>query len=185
MGVARRAEPGGISGLVALIERDGEAIDADLQREYGLSLGDVVSGRVTFRRLLTLMDGLPLDGTAVWRKRVRESAGKASGKHAPPPAEWWTPERDLLAMIADGQAMRMWQAGGNKGPKPRPIRRPGVSSATHSTDMPQEQVRAALDAIGPRSRAVAVDDPADDPQQPERGPNGADDDSGNGEAAAG
>lgn len=182
MGRARGAATGGISGLVSLLERDGEAIDADLQHFYGLSLGDVLTGRVTLRRLRDLLRGLPPDGTAVWRKRAREAAGKPAEPGRPLPPEWWTPERDLLASLVDAQALRLWQAAGGKGPKPRPIRRPGVTGKSLSSDLPQSRIRAVLDRLGGRSPRRGKQ--AAEERDAGRAPDHAEDHPGDGEARA-
>lgn len=132
MARARRSGAGGITGLVALIERDGEAIDAALQSEYGLGLNDVAAGRVSFRRLRGLVRGLPADGTALWRKHRREPA-KTGARATQPPDDWWTPERDLLATVADALHIIAWQktkdaqTGRNF---PKPIPRPGIANDT-------------------------------------------------------
>lgn len=119
-------EAGGIGSLAALIEEHGEALDATLQAEYGISLGDVAAGRVTFRRLRGLVEHLPLDGTALWRAQRRTyDPDKVKGGGFSPPPEWWTPERDLLASLVDVLNLRVWQAGGCKGSRPLPVDRPG------------------------------------------------------------
>lgn len=37
----------------------------------------------------------------------------------------WTLQEYLLAVVADAGRFRLWQAGGGKGSKPKPIPRPG------------------------------------------------------------
>jgi hypothetical protein len=61
----------------------------------------------------------------MWRAARRRYDPDQPRKGAPPPPEWWTAELDMLALIADRQALQIWQAGGSKGPKPQPIERPG------------------------------------------------------------
>lgn len=150
MAGTRGARAGGISGLLALINQHGEALDADLQREYRLSIGDVASGRVTLRRFGALVKGLPGDGTAYWRANRRAMKPGKSLAAAPPPADWWTPERDLLASLHDRLADLLWiqtkdaQTGKNR---PRPIPRPGVRLDELESRVPAqspEQLRAAL-----------------------------------------
>lgn len=157
MAGARWAGAGGISGLLELIRQRGEAIDADLQREYGLSLNDVVAGRVTLRRLDVLIKGLPPDGTAFWRAAVDDPRG--SGVPRKPPASYWVPERDLMASVIDLLHILVWQRtrDGQRGTnQPKPIERPGVSSGRRMgrTSLPQEQVRALLKARGPRREEI-------------------------------
>jgi hypothetical protein len=123
---ARGFEAGGITSLVAVIERDGEALDADLQAQYGLSLNDLAAGRLTFRRLRGLIASLPPDGTALWRAQRREFENADTPLNVVEPgSEWWTPERDLLALVADLLSLQIWQASGAKGSRPKPISRPG------------------------------------------------------------
>lgn len=132
MALARRDGAGGIAGLVELIDRHGEALEADLQREYRRSLLELHRGTMTFRELSWLIKGLPGDGTALWRagRRVKSKAVKGA-KATPPPDEYWTAERELLAQVIDGLNILAWQKtkDGSKGRNaPKPIRRPGVES---------------------------------------------------------
>ena len=154
MAQARGSQAGGIRSLLALIEQHGEALDATLRHEYpGTRLADVTTGRLTLRELRGLVRGLPHDGTALWRA-VRD-ADEGQGKPKPPPASWWTPERDLIATLIDQLSIRIWQQtqDGRKGRnQPKPIERPGVSRGRRlgKTSLPQEQVRELLRARGPR-----------------------------------
>jgi len=145
---ARGVEAGGISGLVALLERDGEAIDAELQSRYGLSLNDVAAGRLSFRRLRGLLEWLPGDGTALWRKSRRDLEGSQEYKSTPPPDEYWTPERHMLADLIDIGAQLLWaktedaRRGINR---PQPIPRPGVTGEKrYGTPMTATEVLAIL-----------------------------------------
>lgn len=152
MAAARGPQAGGITGLLELIESRGEALDADLQREYGLSLGDVVAGRVPLRRLRGLVAGFPDAGTALWRAAVDSPRGAGVARR--PPASWWTPERDLLASVIDLLSIQVWQRsedGSKNRNRPKPIERPGVSSGRRmgATSLPQEQVLAILRSRGP------------------------------------
>lgn len=143
MGRARGSEAGGISGLVALIERDGPAVDADLQRFYGLSLNDVAAGRLTFRRLRDLLAELPSEGTALRRRALKGAA--ESGQRVEPPADLWNLTNQLLAQLIDQSALRLWQAGGGKGQKPKPLPRPGVTDMKRTgTPMPAANVLRLL-----------------------------------------
>ena len=122
---------GGISGLVELIERHGEAIDADLQHFYpGRSLADLVTGRMSFRQLGVLIKGLPGDGTAIWRAN-RRTQHEGPVVAVDPPDDWWTPDRQLMATAIDELRLLFWTktkdaARGEN--MPQPIKRPGVSS---------------------------------------------------------
>ena len=176
---SRGPRSGGIRGLVALVREHGEALDATLQAEYGLGLGDVTAGRVTFRRLRGLVANLPVDGTALWRA-MRRAYKPGEGKSAPPPAEWWTPERDLLAAVLDNQALQLWQAGGGQGSRPKPIRRPGseprAADGVERTGRPMtvaefEAIRSGLSRAAGEERP-----PGADGGDVERGPSEADED---------
>lgn len=121
------AQAGGITGLVGLLERDGEAIDYDLQG-LGLSVADVFTGRLTLRRLRDLLGSMPLAGTALWRKRRREPV-EGGKRPVDPPDDWWTPELDMLAGVRDDLHHLAWMQtkDGAKGRNhPSPIPRPGV-----------------------------------------------------------
>lgn len=133
MARACRDGAGGIAGLVDLIEQHGEAIDADLRHYYpGTTLGDLFTGRLTFRQLAALIRNLPGDGTAVWRSHRRAiKDGAEPVKVVEPPADYWTPDRMLLAGIDDTLRVLAWQntADGRKGRNyPTPIPRPGVEA---------------------------------------------------------
>jgi hypothetical protein len=52
-------------GLVALLRAHSDALEADLQRFYGVDLGDLWRGRLSLRRLSALVRYLP-PGSAVW-----------------------------------------------------------------------------------------------------------------------
>ena len=76
-------EAGGISGLRDLIRRDGRALEADLRSEYGVRLRDLYTGDLTWRELISYVDGLPPGS------RVRTALN--DGRTEP------TPEAALLA----------------------------------------------------------------------------------------
>ena len=171
---SRGCEAGGISGLVALIEEHGEALDATLQAEYGLGLGDVTAGRVTFRRLRGLVASLPLDGTALWRAQRRGYSPDVARTADAAPPEWWTPERDLLATIADRQVLQMWQAGGAKGQRPQPMLRPGHEDGRRTykgASLSATEFEALWASRGERA------DESRDPSDIHECPDGADEDS--------
>ena len=119
--------------LVGLVNEHPRALNHDLMRvgHRLRDLEDVRSG-------LTLGDLLDL---------VRY-ADPASAVYRALNPEWeWDLTNQLLAFLIDHQQMQAWGEGGRKGPKPKPIPRPGVSekeekrykSATKST-------RAEVDA---------------------------------------
>lgn len=166
MARARRAAAGGIRGLLDLIDEVGEALDADLQHHYGLSLNDVASGELTLRRLKGLVAHLPSDGTAMWRHARRNPK---PGVVADPPADWWTPERDLLASVVDSISRLTWALRGKEGSAPpKPIKRPGVEQGRvmGKTSLPPEQVLAALARIGPQPLPSDECEPPDPSSSP-------------------
>lgn len=171
MARARGDGTGGITGLVALIERDGGAIDAELQARYGLSLGDVAAGRLTWRRLRDLLEWLPIDGTALWRKHRRNPPPDA-GKWQPtaPPDEYWTPDRHMQADLIDIGNLLLWSKtkdathGRNR---PKPIPRPGVDTGEKRYGTPMSAARV-LQLLRPEPEdepagaSVVSDDETDD-----------------------
>lgn len=65
----------------------------------------------------------------------------------------WNIDTHLLASIVDLLAAANWQRGGGKGPRPRPIERPGVDTPgretkTMGTPLPKEEARRILDDWG-------------------------------------
>jgi len=109
---------------------------------------------VTLRRFRSLIEGLPGDGTAQWRK-ARRTPSDTIAKASPPPDDWWTAERDLLASVVDALNVLAWQKtkDGSKGNNPpKPIRRPGVvddSRHLGKTTLPRAEVERILAAVGP------------------------------------
>lgn len=110
---------------------------------------------MTLRRLRGLVANLPLDGTALWRA-MRRACKPGEGKVSQPPAEWWTPEREFLATLIDNQALQMWQAGGGKGARPAPIRRPGRDAADGVERTGKAMSVEEFEAIRARVRESAV-----------------------------
>ncbi len=108
---------GGIAGLVWLLRNHCGAVEADLQRTYGLALTDFPHS-LTWRRLAVLVRHLPRD-SAVGRAVSGEAA-------------LWGVTDYLLANIADLLAGANWQrqnAGASShSPKPDPVPRPGTDS---------------------------------------------------------
>jgi hypothetical protein len=93
--------PGGTGRLVALLERYGEAIQADLAwRGWDLAL---LWRQRRWQLLLTLVDHLP--GTSHTLSAMADddelAARLPETKPGPPPLESWTPEVDKLTLIAD------------------------------------------------------------------------------------
>lgn len=63
-------------------------------------------------------------------------------------AEWGLAEQ-LAATLLDAVRAGNWQRGGGKGPKPKPVPRPGVDNPRETsmlgTAMPLEDIKARLD----------------------------------------
>lgn len=140
---------------------------------------------MTLRRLRGLVANLPLDGTALWRA-MRRACKPGAGKAAAPPDEWWTPEREFLATLIDNQALQMWQAGGGKGARPAPIRRPGRDAADGVERTGKPMSVEEFEAIRARVRESAEQErpPGADGGDVEGHPGESDEDAEDGEAGA-
>lgn len=113
---ARGRGAGGIAALRRLLREYGGAVEADLQRYYGLPLSALGSPALTYRRLRVLLAHLPAD-SATTRALHPGHAG-------------WDLHAHLLAHLADLAAGANWQrAGDRRAPRPRPYPRPGVDGA--------------------------------------------------------
>lgn len=111
-----RGGRGGIVGLLDVLDRHGEAIEHDLVCA-GWTLDDV-PGRLNWRALNRFVrQSAKQPGSAF----ARELAGDDAG---------WGMTEMLLASILDGVAAGNWQRGGGKGPRPKPVPRPGVGPKT-------------------------------------------------------
>lgn len=87
-------------------------------RFYNIDLGDLVTGRLTWRRLGVLVQQLPADSATV-RARIGPSAA-------------WTTSEHLLALIADRLGIANWQRQGKRTSKrPQPLPRPGQDNGRH------------------------------------------------------
>lgn len=111
MGSGVRNHDGGILGLLTLTDEHTEAIEFDLIR-LGLRLRDVGSVGFNWRDLLVIVKRLGRD-TELYRALHPEDDTS------------WSISDYLLALIADQSALRLWQAGGGRGSKPKPVPRPG------------------------------------------------------------
>jgi hypothetical protein len=114
----QRPRAGGILGLQLEILSDPDrrlALQADLLR-IGRSLDDLGSEALTWYDLRALVR--QLQGST-----DSELAAAILGYHP------WSVEAQLLAIIADTEAMGNWQRAGKKNaPKPKPIERPWLKS---------------------------------------------------------
>ncbi len=116
---------GGSLGLYRLLLEHGEAIEADLARYYGIELGAVLRGTLTWRRLGVLVRQLPRD-SALARALDPEEAAWSLGDH-------------LLATVAELVSQGNWLLA-NQGvekskqsPQPKRIARPGVDPDAKET----------------------------------------------------
>ena len=142
MAASLRAGAGGIAGLHALLAEHGEAIEWDLSHYHHRSLRDLFTGGLTWRELRSLLSHLPRESAL-----ARELLG--------PDAMWGLSEQ-LLAMTLDQLRNANWQRGGCKGPRPKPIPRPGTTRTSEPvrhgrTDRDPDEVRAYLDRFKPQA----------------------------------
>lgn len=136
MAAVLRGEPGGIAGLLELIEEHGQALQVDLLR-LGLNLRDVGTPALTWADLLAIVKDNPED-----------SALTRSVNGTTPEQRMWTMDRLLLAEAVDTLRLLMWaktedgQKGRNRPPK---IPRPGVDDRD-------------VEAIGSKESALPADE---------------------------
>lgn len=135
-------QPGGTLSLARLIREHGEAIEFDLIR-MGLRLRDVGSSGFNWRDLYIVVKHLDRE-TETYRELHPDDDTS------------WTVSDYLLAVIADTTHMRLWQAGGGKGKKPKPIPRPGEVKHRRGDSMSMEEAKAWLGWDEPDA-AAAVD----------------------------
>jgi hypothetical protein len=137
---ALRSEAGGIGAALAILREHGGAIEADLLRS-GLSMRMVFTGQLSIRELMILLK-YPEPGSAFARKVLGED-------------HHWNLGNQLLAAIADRIGQGNWQRGGGKGQRPRPIKRPGVTSGTttrvgNTKGLTPAQVQSELEMMSGR-----------------------------------
>lgn len=122
-----------------MVDRYGEAIEADLHAEYGLDLHDFFRGRYPWAKLERLTNrlmktprsalqvALAQDDEAA--ERALEESEKDRNISRTPPLETWTPEVEWLVANFDRmgeliQAVLATAPGKSKPPTIRPARRP-------------------------------------------------------------
>lgn len=118
-----------------------EAVEADLQRYYGVDLLDRYRGRLSSRRLRVLIQHLPRDAALVRALHGEE-------------AEWGLTEH-LLAAAVDHLAAGNWlfasahtPENGDPPPRPDPIQRPGLNAPDRDQGATPEQIAAFFGAQG-------------------------------------
>lgn len=123
----------------------GQALEADLLRYYRVDLAGIVTGTLSPRRLAALVRGLPEDAAT-----IRAVAGTEA---------MWGLTEHLLARILDTLAGANWQRSGSKGPKPKPVPRPGVSDERRygHTERSSSEVMAYLSQFKPVPEEVGAD----------------------------
>lgn len=95
-----------------LLAERGEALEADLQRYYGLDLADMWRGKITPRKVAVLAIHLP-PGAAIRRTG--------------PDDLHWSHESQVLVSLFDQIRHLSWGLAGGQGRPPQPQERPGDS----------------------------------------------------------
>lgn len=111
----QRCEPGGIAGLVLLIEEHGPAIEYDLIK-LGLRLRHLGSDALSWRDLLVIVQHSERDA--------------ALHRAMNPDAAPWGLSEHLLAVLADAVIQGNWMQsrdGQKNRNRPKPIPRPGAT----------------------------------------------------------
>ncbi|MFE3326900.1 hypothetical protein [Streptomyces sp. NPDC059176] len=103
-------QAGGIRSLRDLIRRHGRALEADLRSEYGVRLRWLFTGDMTWRELLSYVDGLPPQS----RTRTALNEGRVEP----------TQEARVLADLFDAVSIHDWHfcAANTDEKKPQPKR---------------------------------------------------------------
>jgi hypothetical protein len=81
-----------------LVRDHGDVLEADMQREYGIELGDLYRRRLTLRRLRVLVDQLPFDS------RTARAVGEVDEALAV-----WSLDSALLGRLVDELAALRWE----------------------------------------------------------------------------
>lgn len=145
---AERRNPGGITGLVLLIDEHGPAIEFDLIK-LGLRLRQLGSDLLSWRDLLVIV-----------QHTERGSALRASMNPEDSP---WELKEHLLAVIADAVIAGNWMQskdGQKNRNRPKPIPRPGVVPENKKFGGKAESVEAIRDWLGWEVK------PAEGPKRP-------------------
>jgi hypothetical protein len=73
------------------------------------------------------------DDFAIWVKFLPTSSQLYQSVHG----AQWSPELHMLANIFDTLASGNWQRGGGKGPRPKPVKRPGADKNVQTFGKPK------------------------------------------------
>lgn len=123
-------ELGGIVALLGLIDEHSLPLEYELIK-LGLRLRECPSPAFNWRDLWVIVENMGRD-SAVY-KAIH-----------PDDDTTWTNDTYLLANVVDALTAHLWQAGGGKGPRPKPLPRPG-DTVTHRGDvMSMEEMREFL-----------------------------------------
>jgi len=150
-------EHGKIQKILWIISEFPEALEADLQRYYGLDFVRFFrpGSGLSWRKLLALIDNLPPESalnTAV--RNITPEERLAANAGDPVKARWSTVE-SLLAALIDEVRQVSWMYASSHSDKaiarPQPIRRPGVSTKSRRL---RPMTLAGIRAIDPRMRDV-------------------------------
>jgi hypothetical protein len=137
-------DAGGIASAVRLLEKYGGAIEADLQRYYGLHIGDF-PWPLTARRLRVLVENLP-------------SGSQFHLALTPEDERAWSIDTYMFANVIDELRINRWQAAliaGAKGVKPpQPFPRP---SADRAAVRDPRHVARVLNHHGKKPRRIGGD----------------------------
>jgi hypothetical protein len=139
MAQVERCSPGGICGLIQLLEKHGSAVEADLI-SLGLRLRDVgKTPEFTYHDLYVICANSTRSSALVRSLHGSEAS--------------WGLTEHLLATVADYQAILIWQKtkdGQKNRNRPKPIDRPGqkTTEKTLGTKMSIEDADKWLQANG-------------------------------------
>lgn len=112
-----------------------------------MDLLDFIAGRQSMRRLGVVLRNLPNDSATKSAMRDALSDAQYAEMISGPPGNEhgrWSLEASLLARVADLLGLQIWQAGGNKGPQPEPLPRPGVARVASVTPINEQAIRYLL-----------------------------------------
>jgi hypothetical protein len=132
----RRCEPGGIAGLVLLIEEHGPAIEYDLIK-LGLRLRHLGSDALSWRDLLVIVQ--------------HSERGAALHRAMNPDDSMWGLSEHLLAVVADAVITGNWMSsrdGQKNRNRPKPIPRPGVVPESKKFGGQAESIDTIRDWLG-------------------------------------
>ncbi|MFJ5156313.1 hypothetical protein ACIQCF_33095 [Streptomyces sp. NPDC088353] len=165
-------QPGGSVRLAALLQRYGEAIEADLA-DRQVDLAQLWSER-RWRRLLNLVDQLPSESRTLVAMAEDEELAAAlpepePGPAPPPPLRTWTAEVEKLTLIAD-RLNELITAVHNTVAKrparsPRPLPRPETARdrvRRNQRRAKYEHLKAQLTAAAAEGRPSMASAPAAD-----------------------